>query len=73
MWNSIVTDLKIWGTNPWEETAWEIGERFAVKWWFLISDDALIATNTWRSMRGETKLTAESIKSRFDNSGLKIM
>jgi hypothetical protein len=65
IWNDISQEVKVWGSNPWEEGAWEIGERFAVKWWFLMGDEVLKGTNMWRGMRGQGRLGVESIKARF--------
>jgi hypothetical protein len=53
------------GSSSWEEGSWEIGERFAVKWWFLMGDEVLRGTNMLRGMRGEPRLGMEQIKSRF--------
>jgi hypothetical protein len=65
MWNDLSSDVRVWGTNPWEESAWEIDERFATKWWFLMGDEVLRGTNVWRGARGERALRLNEIKSRF--------
>ena len=62
--------MKVWGSTPWEEGAWEISERFAVKWWFLMGEEVLRSTNLWRSMRGQARLGMDDIKSRFAGSAL---
>ena len=61
--------MKVWGSNPWEEGAWEIGETFAVKWWFLMEEEVLRGTNIWRGLRGERRLGVEGIKARFGRGG----
>lgn len=53
-------DLKIWGMVPWDPMAWELGEEFVKKWWFLIDSSMLQTTNFWRSQRGEKRLTLPS-------------
>lgn len=65
MWHDVSSDVKVWGSNPWEEGAWEISERFAIKWWFLMGEEVLTGTNMWRGMRGERRLGVEGIKARF--------
>lgn len=58
-------ELKVWGNTPWMEMGWEISEMFAVKWWFLMSDEILAGTNFWRGTRGEMGLSLEGVKSRL--------
>lgn len=66
MWRDLsVGEVKVWGNTPWEEAGWEIGERFAMKWWFLMDDEVLVSTKFWRRMRGERVLTVERIKKSF--------
>jgi hypothetical protein len=65
IWHDISQEVKVWGSNPWEEGAWEIDERLAVKWWFLMGEEVLTGTNMWRGMRGERRLGVEGIKARF--------
>jgi hypothetical protein len=60
-----IGEVKVWGSTPWEEAGWEIGERFAVKWWFLMDGEVLRSTNFWRAARGESLLTMEGIKRSF--------
>ncbi|OTA76092.1 hypothetical protein M434DRAFT_402572 [Hypoxylon sp. CO27-5] len=54
------TGLIVWG-EPWSETGWEVSERFATKWSFLLKGcHALIeSTNRWREARGEERLVIE--------------
>lgn len=66
MWQDLSAgEVKVWGNTPWEEGGWEIGERFAVKWWFLMDEEVLKGTNFWRRMRNEKLLTVEGIKKSF--------
>ncbi|KAH8810662.1 hypothetical protein F5884DRAFT_258369 [Xylogone sp. PMI_703] len=66
IWNDMyLGDVKVWGSIPWEGDSWEISERFAIKWWFLMSDEVLMGTNFWRRVRGEEQLTMEGIKGSF--------
>ena len=50
------SDLKVWGSTPWDPTGWEIGPEFAKKWWFLMDDGIMRTTNFWRGQRGEEAL-----------------
>jgi hypothetical protein len=49
-------DLKVWGSTPWDTLAWEVGPEFARKWWFLMDNEILRASNFWRRQRGEQDL-----------------
>lgn len=42
----------IWGDETMDESAWEVGEKFAKKWWFLLDDAIIHRTNWWRRLRG---------------------
>ena len=57
--------VNVWGNSPWEEGTWEIEEKFAVKWWFLMGDEVLKGTNMLRSLLGKARLDMNHIKSRF--------
>jgi len=50
-------ELKVWGSTPYDPFGWEVGPEFARKWWFLMDDGILNATNFWRGQRGEVALT----------------
>lgn len=51
-----MADFKVWGSTPWDPMAWEVGPEFARKWWFLMDDGIMHATNFWRAQRGEEAL-----------------
>jgi hypothetical protein len=63
-------EMKVWGGSPWVGNGWEISERFAVKWWFLMSDEILGGTNFWRGVRGEGALSWEGVKARIQEIGV---
>ena len=42
----------VWGALPWDKGSWEIGEKFAEKYWFLVDDDMRLSSNFWRAQRG---------------------
>ncbi|KAI1411224.1 hypothetical protein F5Y13DRAFT_165970 [Hypoxylon sp. FL1857] len=54
------TGLIVWG-EPWSETGWEVSERFATKWSFLLKGCHILveSTNRWREARGEERLVIE--------------
>ena len=62
--------MKVWGNIPWDETGWEIGERFAMKWWFLMDDEVLRTTNFWRASRTDETLSLREIKRKFRSGTL---
>ncbi|PVH86379.1 hypothetical protein DL98DRAFT_602101 [Cadophora sp. DSE1049] len=70
IWGDITRDVTVWGNTPWDEGGWEIGESFAVKWWFLIDDEVLKSTNFWRGARDERKLSMGEIMERLQGIGL---
>lgn len=49
--------LRVWGTTPWDPMGWEVSEEFWQKWWFLLDENILRATNFWRRQRQESELT----------------
>ncbi|KAH8162929.1 hypothetical protein CIB48_g5330 [Xylaria polymorpha] len=53
------TGLIMWG-DPWDPMAWELSEYVAIKWARLLNgcDKLLIATDYWRTRRGEPPLMA---------------
>ncbi|KIW03649.1 uncharacterized protein PV09_04972 [Verruconis gallopava] len=52
-----LSEMKIWGTMPWDPMSWEVTAKFVKKWWFLIDESVLRSTNFWRAQRGEDPLT----------------
>lgn len=57
------SDLKVWGSTPWDPLGWEVGPEFARKWWFLMDEGILCASNFWRVQRGEESLVLASLQS----------
>jgi len=56
-----MADLKVWGSTPYDPMGWEISAEFARKWWFLIDDAMIQATNFWRGQRGEEALVVARV------------
>jgi hypothetical protein len=54
-------DIRVWGSTPWEPTGWEIGERFARKWWWVLDQGVVEKGNFWRGVRGEGGLVVEGL------------
>ncbi|KAM3075778.1 hypothetical protein ACMFMG_007904 [Clarireedia jacksonii] len=54
-------EIKVWGSMPWDPMAWEFNPEFVRKWWFLVDEEILRASNFWRGQRGEAALTTTSI------------
>ncbi|KAF4468119.1 hypothetical protein FALBO_4994 [Fusarium albosuccineum] len=53
--------FKVWGSTPWDGTSWEVSEAFAKRWWFLVDEQLLSATNFWRRQRLEPAIAASDI------------
>ena len=66
LWSDIVGgDIKVWGKTPWDSRGWEVQERFASKWWWLMTDEVLEETNFWRVSRGERPLGLAAISQKM--------
>jgi len=50
------SELRVWGTTPWDPMSWEVSDGFANKWWFLMDEGIVRVSNFWRSQRGEPRL-----------------
>ncbi|KAH7355160.1 hypothetical protein BKA65DRAFT_394676 [Rhexocercosporidium sp. MPI-PUGE-AT-0058] len=44
------SDIKVWGSSPWDPVGWEVSPEFAKKWWFLMDDAILQTANFWRRL-----------------------
>jgi hypothetical protein len=68
LWSDIIGGaVRVWGKTPWDKRGWEVEENFAVKWWWLMTDEVLEEANFWRVSRGEAPLCLKSIKQRFQS------
>lgn len=54
-----------WGTDLSDPFAWEISERFAQKWWFLLDEEMIYRSNWWRKQRGLPALRQGERKTRL--------
>ncbi|KZF24498.1 hypothetical protein L228DRAFT_237422 [Xylona heveae TC161] len=61
--------VKIWGSQPWNPTGWEISQEFLDRWSSLIDEGTIRTSNFWRLERGERPLAlpAPSTTSETDN------
>lgn len=65
IWADLVGgQVRVWGKTPWDRRGWEVQESFAVKWWWLMTEEVLEETNFWRVSRGEGPLVLETIRER---------
>ncbi|PWN38616.1 uncharacterized protein FA14DRAFT_153935 [Meira miltonrushii] len=55
----------IWGTDYSDPFAWEVGEKFAQKWWFLLDEEIIYRSNWWRKQRGLPALQRGERKARL--------
>lgn len=46
------TDWGVWGDRSWDKTSWEVGEKFAEKYWFLMDEEMKKTSDFWRGQRG---------------------
>jgi len=54
----MLTDWGVWGSQPWDKTSWEVGEKFAEKYWFLMDEEMKRTSDFWRGQRGLKPLKA---------------
>ncbi|MCO5566261.1 hypothetical protein L7F22_019937 [Adiantum nelumboides] len=55
----------IWGTDYSDPFAWEVGEKFAQKWWFLLDEEIIYRSNWWRKQRSLPPLQRGERKARL--------
>lgn len=66
IWQDLVDgEVRVWGSQSWDERGWEISERFALKWWFLMDEEVLGTTNFWRAARGDQGLDVRELKNKI--------
>lgn len=71
LWSDIIGGaVRVWGKTPWDKRGWEVEENFAVKWWWLMTDEVLEEANFWRVSREEVPLCLKSIKQRFQSGAI---
>ncbi|CAK7221023.1 hypothetical protein SCUCBS95973_004355 [Sporothrix curviconia] len=56
--------LRIWGSDPYDPTCWEVGQLVFERWWFLFDREIIEQSNRWRDMRGASRLRAASTDTR---------
>jgi hypothetical protein len=50
--------MRIWGSDPYDETSWEVGQVVFERWWFVFDKKVVEQSNTWRRRRGAAPLRA---------------
>ncbi len=48
--------LRVWGSDPYDASCWEIGQLVFERWWFVFDREVVDQSNRWREMRGASKL-----------------
>ena len=52
--------IRVWGSDPYDETCWEVGQLAFAKWWFIFDRAVIERSNYWRRLRGAPPLRMES-------------
>lgn len=52
--------IRVWGSDPYDETCWEVGQLAFSKWWFIFERSVIDRSNYWRALRGATPLRMEA-------------
>ena len=50
--------MRIWGSDPYDEASWEVGQVVFERWWFVFDKKVVEQSNTWRRRRGAAPLHA---------------
>lgn len=50
--------IRIWGSDPYDPTCWEVGQLVFERWWFVFDRDIIEQSNRWRELRGASRLRA---------------
>lgn len=50
--------LRIWGSDPYDPTCWEVGQLVFERWWFVFDRDIIEQSDRWRELRGASRLRA---------------
>ncbi|KAL2258381.1 hypothetical protein VTK26DRAFT_8329 [Humicola hyalothermophila] len=48
--------VRIWGSDPYDEGNWEVGQVLFERWWFLFDRKVVERSNYWRRQRGAPPL-----------------
>lgn len=59
--------LRIWGSDPYDPTCWEVGQLVFERWWFVFDRDIIEQSNRWRELRGASRLRAVRTDTRTKN------
>ncbi|CAJ2513922.1 Uu.00g020410.m01.CDS01 [Anthostomella pinea] len=52
--------VRIWGNDPCEATAWEVGQVLFERWWFVFDRKIVDQSNYWRRLRGAESLSMKA-------------
>lgn len=44
--------MRIWGPDPYDPAAWEVGQLLFERWWFIFDRAIVEQSNRWRALRG---------------------
>jgi len=58
--------MRIWGSDPYDPTGWEVGQVLFERWWFIFDRPIIEQSNRWRALRGAGALTLKGQKGRPD-------
>lgn len=48
--------VRIWGSDPYDEANWEVGQVVFDRWWFAFDRRVVERSNCWRMQRGAAPL-----------------
>lgn len=53
--------LRVWGSNPFDESNWEVGPVFFQQWWWALNSEIVKRSNQIRTKRGEDILRLKDV------------
>ena len=60
--------MRIWGGDPYDPAAWEVGQVVFERWWFIFDRGIIEQSNRWRKLRGAAELRLHGDGGRVEDA-----
>lgn len=64
--------IRIWGSDPYDEKGWEVGQVVFERWWFIFDRDVVERSNHWRRLRGAPVLRISGNTGAVSTAGQRV-